>query len=82
MSIMHKVTRTDRATYLYLPATTSAGMEYLHCIGWVRSTLADPSIWEVRVPTLGGVSDWTAVDACQSRPAAERRLSELTGRTL
>lgn len=81
MPVMHKVTRTDRATYLYLPAQTKAGTEFMQCVGWVRATVANPSVWEVRLPTLGP-TDWTAVDAYESRPAAERRLSELTGRTL
>lgn len=81
MTISHEVKRTGVATYVYLPSVTPAGSAIKVCIGWARAMVADPSTWEVRIPTTGP-SDWTAVDACAGRVAAERKLSELTGRTL
>lgn len=79
MTARHEVKRTSAATYLYLLSVTPAGSSIKICIGWARRSVANPSTWEVGVLSSG---DWTAVDAYGNRRDAERKLSELTGRTL
>jgi hypothetical protein len=71
------VTRTDQATYIYLPTATATGAAFLECIGVARWCPRRHG-WEVRIP-MNGRGGWAPVRVHSTRAAAEDHLGELKG---